>query len=143
ILGGFAVADLSNFGSGQIGFGMSSGTLAKVGDQEVTEREMSDAMQRRLQEAGQQRPDAVYATIIGDFGAILGSLIDERTLIAFGDKYGFQLSKRLIDAEIAQIPQTKGLNGQFSEQSYQAFLAQQRLTDPQVRQLLRAGLIQR
>ena len=29
---------------------MGSATLAKVGDQEVTEREMSDAMQRRLQE---------------------------------------------------------------------------------------------
>jgi len=143
ILAGFAVADLSNFGSGQIGFGMGSGTLAKVGDQQVTEREMSDAMQRRLQEARQQRPDADYASIIGDFGAIFESLIDERTLIAFGDKYGFQLSKRLIDAEIAQIPQTQGLNGQFSEQSYQAFLAQQRLTDPQVRQLLRAGLLQR
>jgi peptidyl-prolyl cis-trans isomerase D len=47
ILAGFAVADLSNFGSGKIGFGMSSGTLVKVGDQEVNEREMSDAMQRR------------------------------------------------------------------------------------------------
>ncbi len=143
ILAGFAVADLSNFGSGQIGFGMGSGTLAKVGDQEVTEREMSDAMQRRLQEVRQQRTDADYASIIGDFGPLLDSLLDQRTLIAFGDKYGFRLSKRLIDAEIAQIPQTKGLNGQFSEQSYQAFLAQQRLTDAQVRQILTAGLAQR
>src|SRR5262245_17107971 len=82
ILAGFAVADLSNFGSGQIGFGMGSGTLAKVGDQEVNEREMSDAMQRRLQEARQQRPDADYACVIGDFGGILDSLLDQRTLIA-------------------------------------------------------------
>ena len=35
ILAGFAAADLSNFGSGQIGLGMSTGTLAKVGDQEI------------------------------------------------------------------------------------------------------------
>src|SRR6478736_8564116 len=143
ILGGFAVADLSNFGSGQIGFGMGSGTLARVGDQQVSEREMSDAMQRRLQEARQQRADADYATIIGDFGSILDSLIDERTLIAFGDKYGFQLSKRLIDAEIAQIPQTKGLNGQFSDQAYQAFLQRQRLTDAQVRDIIGSGMLQR
>jgi peptidyl-prolyl cis-trans isomerase D len=143
ILAGFAVADLSNFGSGQIGFGMGSGTLAKVGDQEVNEREVSDAMQRRLQEARQQRPDADYASIIGDFGAILDALLDQRTLMAFADRYAFPLSKRLIDAEIAQIPGTKGLNGQFNEQSYQAFLSQQRLTDGQVRQILSGGLLQR
>src|SRR6476659_4172929 len=143
ILAGFAAADLSNFGSGQIGLGMSSDTLAKVGDQQVTEREMSEAMQRRLQDVRQQRPDADYAAVMGDFSAILDALLDQRTLIAFGDKFGFQLSKRLIDAEIAQIPQTKGLNGQFSEQAYQAFLAQQRLTDPQVRQILAGGLLQR
>src|SRR6476661_7855381 len=114
ILAGFAVADLSNFGSGKIGFGMSSGALATVGDQEVTEREMSDALQRRLQDARQQRPDADYASIIGDFGPLLDALLDQRTLMAFADKYGFPLSKRLIDAEIAQLPNTKGLNGQFS-----------------------------
>src|SRR3954471_13853846 len=86
ILAGFAVADLSNFGSGQIGIGMSSGTLARVGDQEVSEREMSDALQRRLQEARQQRPEADYASIIGDFDSIIGALLDQKTLIAFADK---------------------------------------------------------
>src|SRR3954452_23592446 len=75
ILAGFAAADLSNFGSGQIGFGMSSGTLAKVGDQQVSERDMSDAMQRRLQQARQQRPDADYASIMGEFNAVLNALI--------------------------------------------------------------------
>ena len=51
---------------------MSSSTLAKVGDQEVTEREMSEAMQRRLQQVRQQKPDADYASIAGDFDALLG-----------------------------------------------------------------------
>jgi peptidyl-prolyl cis-trans isomerase D len=143
ILGGFALADLSNFGSGQIGFTMSSSTLARVGDQQISERDLSEAMQRRLQEARQQRPEADYASIMGDFNAVLDALINERTLIAFGDKYGFPLSKRLVDAEIAQIPQTKGLNGKFSEQAYQAFLAQQRLSDAQVREILTGGLLQR
>ena len=143
ILGGFAIADISNFGSGQIGFGMSSDTLAEVGNQDITEREVSEAMQRRLQEARQQRAEADYASIIGDLPAMLDALIDQRSLIAFADKYGFPLSKRLVDAEIAQIPGTKGLNGQFSEQAYQQFLSQQRLTDPQVRQILAGGLLQR
>src|SRR4051794_18849024 len=143
ILAGFAVADLSNFGSGQIGFGMGSSTIASAGNQQVTDRELSEAMQRRLQQARQERPDADYASIMGDFDAILGALIDEKSLMAFADKYNFTLSKRLVDAEIAQIPQTKGLNGQFSEQAYQNFLGQQRLTDAQVREVLSGGLLQR
>ena len=143
ILAGFALADLSNFGTGSLGFGMSSGTLAQVGDQQVNERELSDAMQRRLQEIRQQRPDADYRSIIGDFNTVLDALLEQRTLMAFSDKYGFPLSKRLVDAEIAQIPGTRGLNGQVSEQAYQSFLARERLSDAQVRQILAGGLLGR
>jgi peptidyl-prolyl cis-trans isomerase D len=143
IMAGFALADLSNFGTGNLGLGASSGALATVGDQQVTEREASEAMQRRLQEARQQRAEADYASIIGDLNPIIEALLDQRTLMAFADKYGFPLSKRLIDAEIAQIPATKGLNGQFSEQAYQQFLTQQRMTDAEVRTVLAGGLLQR
>jgi len=143
ILAGFAYGDISNFGSGNVGFGMGSSTLASVGGQQVSEEEMSQAMQRRLQQVRQQNASADYATIIGDFDAMLGELLDQKTLLAFAEKYHFPLSKRLVDAEIAQIPQTKGLNGQFSEQAYQGFLAQQRLTDSQVREVLTGGLLER
>jgi peptidyl-prolyl cis-trans isomerase D len=144
-LAGFAVGDLYNVGTGKVGFsfGMDSTTLASVGDQKVSEQEMEQAMQRRLNEVRQQQPEASYATISGDFNAILDALIDERTLIAFADKYGFHLSKRLVDGEIAQIPATKGLNGQFSQQAYEQFLQQQRLTDQQVRDIISGGLLQR
>jgi peptidyl-prolyl cis-trans isomerase D len=143
ILAGFAYTDISNFGSGNIGLGMGSDTLAKVGDQEISGREVGEAMQKRLQEVRQQKPDADYASIAGDFDAIVDELIDERSLLAFADKIGFHLSKRLVDAEIAQLPRVKGLNGQFSEQAYQTFLSQQRMTDAQVRQIIAAGLLQR
>src|SRR5438309_1049726 len=143
ILGGFALADLSNFGSGTLGFGLSSDALASVGDQEITERDMSDAMQRRLQEARQENPDADYASIMSDFGPTLEGMINERSLIAFADKYDFPLSRRLIDAEIAQIPGARGLNGQVTDQSYRMFLSQQRLSDAQFRQVLAGALAQR
>jgi peptidyl-prolyl cis-trans isomerase D len=143
ILAGFAMSDIQNFGSGNIGFGMSSSTLAEVGDQSIKEREVSEAMQRRLQDARKTRPEADYATIAGDFETILSSLIDEKTLLAFADKYGFNLSKRLVDAEIAQIPATRGLNGKFSDAAYQQFLSRERLSDDQVREILASSLIQR
>jgi len=143
ILGGFAYGDISNFGSGNVGFGMGNSTLEKVGSEPVTDEEMSQAMQRHLTQVRQQKPEADLATIIGDFDAMLDELLDQKTLLAFAEKYHFPLSKRLVDAEIAQIPQTKGLNGQFSEESYRAFLAQQRLTDSQVREVLAGGLLER
>ena len=143
ILAGFAVADIRNFGSGDIGFAMSQNTLAKVGNQTVTEREMSDRMQRRLQQVRQQNPEAGYPTISGDFDPLLEALISERAALAFADKYGFSFSKKLIDGQIAQIPAAKGLNGQFSEQAYQAFLQRERLTDAQIRQLIMADMVQR
>ena len=143
ILAGFAVADIRNFGSGDIGFGMGQNTLAKAGDQAVTEREMSERMQRRLQQARQENPEANYSSISGDFDPLLEALINERAALAFADKYGFSFSKKLVDGQIAQLPQAKGLNGQFSEQAYQQFLQRERLTDAQVRQLILADMVQR
>ena len=143
ILGGFVIADLQNIGSGDLGFGGSSSALVEVGGQRVTEQEVSDAMQRQLEEARRQNPEATYASIAGDFDPLLQALIDQRILIAFAEENGFALSKRLVDAEIAQIPQAQGLNGKFNEDAYRAFLAQRRMTDAQVRDIIKGGLLQR
>jgi peptidyl-prolyl cis-trans isomerase D len=64
-------------------------------------------------------------------------------LLAFAEKNGFVLSKRLVDAEIAQLPQAQGLNGKFSEDAYRALLAQRRMTDAQVRDIIKGGILQR
>jgi len=143
ILASFAMSDISNFGSGSLGFGFNSSALAKVGSEEVTEQDMDDAMQKRLQDVRQQKADADYADIVGDFDAVLNSLIDQKAMVAFTNKYGFGISKRLIDAEIAQIPGVRGLDGKASIQGYQAFLARNRLTDSQVREIIRAEIAER
>ena len=141
ILASFAMGDIANLGIGTQG--LSSSTLAQVGDEEITDRDMSQTMERRLQQARQQNPEATYATIAGDFEALLQTMIDERTLKAFAADHGFHLSKRLIDAEISNIPVARGLDGKFSDQAYRAFLAQQRMTDAQVRELIGGELLTR
>lgn len=141
ILASFAIGDISNVGAGN--FGLGSSTLVKVGNQQVSDRDMSRAMERRLTEVRQQNPEADYSSIANDYDAILASLVDQRSLEAFADKYGLVLSKRLIDAEIAGIPGTRGLDGKFSDQAYQAFLAQQRMTDQEVRRLIGGAMLQR
>ena len=141
ILASFALADISGIRSGPIGTGR--GTLAAVGDEEVTESELDNVMSQALRQAQQQNPEATYSTLIGEFDNILQGLIDEEALAAFAKDHGFVLSKRLIHAEIASLPQTRGLDGRFSEQAYQAFLQQQQLTDEEVRRLLGSGITQR
>lgn len=143
ILAGFALADLRNFGTGSLGFGLDSSTLAKIGNQKITDREMREAMQRRLQQAREQNPNADYPSLIRDFDPLLAQMIDQSAIIAFAKKYGFAVSKRLVDAEISDLPGVRGLNGQPDVQGYQRFLAQNRLTDQQVRELLSAEIIAR
>jgi peptidyl-prolyl cis-trans isomerase D len=142
ILASFAMGDIANIGSGNLGIGGGSG-LAKAGSQQITDRDMSRAMERRLTQIRQQNPAADYAAIAGDFDPLLDSLIEQSSLQAFADKNGFVLSKRLIDAEIARIPGTRGLDGKFSEQAYRLLLAQQRMSDQELRQLIAQGLLQR
>src|SRR5215212_6443163 len=142
ILASFAMGDIANLGSGSMGMGGGS-ALAKAGSQQITDRDMSRAMERRLTQVRQQNPEADYAAIAADFDPLLDSLLDQTSLQAFAGKNGFVLSKRLIDAEIARIPGTRGLDGKFSEQAYRLFLAQQRMSDQELRQLISQGLLER
>jgi peptidyl-prolyl cis-trans isomerase D len=142
ILASFAMGDIANLGGGNLSFGGGS-SLAEAGSQQITDRDMSRAMERRLTQIRQQNPEADYAAIAGDFDPLLDSLIEQSSLQAFADKNGFVLSKRLIDAEIARIPGTRGLDGKFSEQAYRLLLAQQRMSDQELRQLIAQSLLQR
>ena len=113
IIASFALADIQGVLSGGA-LGGSGDSLVKVGSEKITDRDMTRAMDQRLSRVRQDNPEATYATIAGDFEQLLSALVDAKTLEAFADKFGFVLSKRLVDAQIANIPAAKGLNGQFS-----------------------------
>lgn len=140
IMFSFAIADVSSL---SLGSGLNSSTLAKAGSLEITDQEMSDAMQRRLTQVREQNPEAGYAALEGDFEPILQSLIDMKALQAFARNHGFVLSKRLIDAEIANLPGVRGLAGEVNDQSYQAFLQRQQMTDAELRELIAGTLLRR
>jgi peptidyl-prolyl cis-trans isomerase D len=140
IMASFALADVQSYIGGGVG---AQGTLAKVGDEAVTERELSAALQRRLSELRQQNPTADYSALAGDFPEVLNGLIQNRALLAFASDHDLAISKRLVDAEIVKLPGTRGLDGKFSDAAYQNFLQQQKLTDAEVRDLLATGLATR
>ena len=74
ILVGFAMGDIQSVIRGG-GFGASADTMASVGSERVSDREMSRAMERRLSQVRQENPDADYAAIAGDFDQLLSALI--------------------------------------------------------------------
>ena len=141
ILAGFAIQDSSSVGGGL--FGGNSSTLASVGDEDITERDFAAALQRRLTEVRQTNPTADYASLAKDFDPLLNAMIQDAGIRAFATDQDLTLSKRLVDAEIAKIPATRGLDGKFSQQGYQSFLIQQKLSDADLRKLLSGALLQR
>ncbi|HEU0311309.1 MAG TPA: peptidyl-prolyl cis-trans isomerase [Sphingomicrobium sp.] len=141
IAASFALADVANVRTGTFGFGPSG--LAEVGGEEITDRDMDTAMRQVLQQAQQQNPEATYSTIGDQFDPVLEQLINERAILAFAKDHGFHVSKRLIDGQIAGLPQTRGLDGRFSEQAYAQFLQQQQLTDAELRRVFQSALAER
>src|SRR4029453_6899099 len=81
ILAGFAMQDIRSVFSGN--FGMSKGTLVKIGNEPVSEAALDSAMKRALNAAREENPEATYAALAGQFDAILDGLIDEHAMIAF------------------------------------------------------------
>ncbi|MCA1653143.1 MAG: SurA N-terminal domain-containing protein [Sphingomonadales bacterium] len=141
MLASFALSDVTSLRNGN--FGLGSSTLVKVGGREVTDRDVSQAMAQLLNRAREQNPNATSQDLAGEFDPLLQQLVQSQALTAFGEDNGLVLSKRLFDAEIAKLPQTRGLDGKFSDAAYQAFLAKERLTDGELRRLLEGSLAQR
>jgi len=142
ILASFAWGDILNLGLGTGSGGRNGATLAKVGGTAVTEQEVSEELRLRLDQLRQQNPQASMADLDPAFEPVLSGLIDQLALKTFAEKHGFVLSKRLVDAKIANLPAAKGVDGKFSEQAYQAFLSQQRLTDATLRRLIEQDTLQ-
>ena len=140
IFASFALADMTGLGGG---LGGGSSTLVEAGDEEVTDRDFTTGMERLLAAARQQNPEATYATIAGEAEGMLEQLTDDAALKSFASDNGLLVSHKLVDAEIASLPKTRGLDGKFSQEAYTQFLSQQRLTDAAVRRLFEADLARR
>ena len=141
IFASFALADISGVGGSSLGGG--GGALVKTGDEAVSERDFTTGMERILATARQQNPEASYATVARNAPELISQLTDDAAVKDFARSTDLRISRKLIDAEIASLPQTRGLDGKFSQAAYEQFLSQQRLTDATVRRLFEGDLARR
>ncbi len=143
---------ITGFGTGGMGGlgGLASGrlsedTVASVGGEKITTDRLSDLMKRQLDRVRQQRPDIDMAALIrrGELEDVADQLIGITAGNVFAQKEGLVATKRMIDAEIVKIPAFQGITGQFDENTFRAMLAQQKMTEDQLRDQIRTGLLQR
>lgn len=131
---GFVLGDVT--GSSSFG-GLGGGNVAKVGEKNITIGELNDTLQNRLRAERQQNPNLDMANFAesGGFESTIQRLISSYGLSEFGKAAGLAVSKRIVDYEIKKLPGAKGLDGQFSQEAFQAFLAQNRLSEKSFRDL--------
>ncbi len=131
----FAAGDITGIQGQSGGTALAGGTLASVGDADIGEAEMRTATQTAFQGVRQQNPQLDMGSFVnqGGYEQVLARTINGLALQEFAGDIGMAVSKRAVDGEIASIPAFQGVNGAFNQQSYEAVLQQQRLTDRQVR----------
>lgn len=127
------------------GSGQSSATLASVEGEEITEQELSDTVNREYNRARQQQPMLDMRTFLasGAFDQLLTRMIVGAALQYFGEQQGLMVSQRMIDREIVNIEAFRNFAGQFDEAAFRQALAQQNMTEAQLRQDIAQSLMQR
>ena len=130
---GFAAADIRALGGH--GFSAGSDTVAKVGKARITTAELQQRVMRALENARQDRPGLTMAEFVrmGGVDQILQQMTDTMALEQFAKSQGFGVSRKMEDAQIASAPVFRGLNGQFDQAAFEAFLQRQRVSEREVR----------
>lgn len=124
----FVVGDLTGVGS--VGGNNSGTVVAKVGDRKITDREVReriDVFLRNLQRNGQNVTMEQFLAQ-GGYELALNEMIESAAMVQFAQDTGMQVSKKLIDGEIASNPAFFGVDGKFSQKQYQDLLAQNRIS---------------
>ena len=144
IAAAFIMGDLS---SGQFGssLGGRGETAAKAGRARLSVTELQERVQRVFENARRATPGLQ----IGDFLAqgavaqIYDQLVAAMTLKQYANDQGVHISKRLVDAQIAQIPAFQDAAGNFSQDNFRQLLVRERITEQALRDDITREILER
>lgn len=133
----FAATDVSGLRSA--GISNLTGTankVATVGDAGITADELKKRVQADIENFRAQQPGLTVQQYIegGGLDGSLDRMINGLVFDKFAAKADMVVSKKAVDAQLAEIPAFKGLDGKFDQKAYDSLLAQRRLTDKEIRQ---------
>lgn len=130
---------------GSVGGGLGAEDVASVDGRGVTVREVTDQAERRLAQARQQNSEADMAQLVaaGAIEQIIDGLITQRAVRLFADDSGMAVGKAQIDGQIASMPAFFDLTGKFSDAAYRSKLAEERVSEAELREDVYATTLQR
>lgn len=139
----FAAGDIA--GNQTFGGVAGGDRAATIGNDRVDTSEVERAVTRTIDNLRREQPTITLKDFIGQggFEQVLRNVIDLAAVREFGQKHGIHVGDRLIDSEIAKLPDVQGPDGKVSDQLYKAFLQQRGLTDAQLRRELGNSLMAR
>lgn len=140
---------ITGFGTGGGGLGdlggLRAGTVASVEGEKITAERLRDETQRQFERVRREQPELDFAAFLsrGSMEEVLDQLLDLTAITVFGREQGLGVSREMIDRDIAGVPAFQDLTGRFDDATFRRVLAQERLTEQQLRDDLQARLIQR
>jgi len=123
----FAAGDITGIRNGASG--ASNSTLATVGGQKIADTEVKDRIERFLRSLQQQGQNVTMEQFLaqGGLDIAIDEMVNQAALVEFARKSGMQVSKKLIDTDIASNPSFAGIDGKFSQQVFEKLLADNRI----------------
>ena len=140
---------ITGFGTGGSGMGglggMSATTVADVGGEKLTSARLTDEVQRQLNRLRREQPELDMAAFLrqGALEEVVEQLIDLTAGAVFGREQGLEVSRQMIDREIASIPAFHDLTGRFDDATFRAAIAEEGITEQQLREEMEARMLQR
>lgn len=141
---------LTGFGTGGSGGlgglgGLGGSNVANVGGEKLSSARLTDETQRQLTRLRREQPELDMAAFLGQ-GAleeVLDQLIDLTASAVFGRQQGLGASRQMVDRDIASISEFHDLAGRFDDATFRRILAQENMTEQQVRDDFETRLLQR
>jgi peptidyl-prolyl cis-trans isomerase D len=141
---------ITGFGTGGMGGlgglgGLRAGTVASIGGERLSTDRLRDETQRQFERIRRDQPELDMASFLrrGSLEEVLDQLIDITAVAVFGREQGLGVSRKMVDRDIAGIPAFQDLAGRFDDSTFRRVLAQERLTEQQLRDDFESRLLQR
>jgi len=127
-----------------LGGGSNDEDLVTIAGDKLTATQVRARVDQAVRQVQAQNPSASPADMVasGAFEPLLNNAIVELALEAFGEQQGLVAGKRLIDGQIVNQPGFQA-GGKFDETSFRMWLAQQRISEAQLRRQIAGDMIRR
>lgn len=144
----FAIV-ITGFGTGGSGLGglggPGAGTIAAVGGEKITSKDVTQQVNKQLAAAREQNPELDLGTFLrgGTLEEVVNQMVGVTAALVFGKEQGLAVSRQMIDREIAGVPAFQNLAGKFDQQTFEAALSREKMSADQLRKEIETRLIQR